>query len=194
MAALGAAAIGVSIAFVDRPAAVFSHDLLHRPPAAVWLTYLAEVPDKLALLLLLAVGVWRLWMGRLSALWRTLLAVALATLLATFCVILLKWGFGRLWPETWVDNNPSWIRDHKFGFFPFHGGAGYRSFPSGHMARVTAPCAVVGMRYPAWRALCALPPLLVMAGLLGADFHFVSDCIAGLMLGWGCAWIVVQMA
>jgi hypothetical protein len=41
-------------------------------------------------------------------------------------------GFGRTWPESWLGDNPSWIRDDVFGFFPFHGGRGWESFPSGH--------------------------------------------------------------
>ena len=28
----------------------------------------------------------------------------------------MKYAFGRLWPETWVDNNPSWIHDGAYGF------------------------------------------------------------------------------
>ncbi len=191
--ALVLAAIGVSIALVDRPAAEFAHGL-GRPPAAIWLTRLAELPDPLGIVLLVAAGLWRLWRGRLTAVWRTLVAVALAALLATMCVILLKWGFGRLWPETWVDNNPSWIGNHRFGFFPFHGGAGYRSFPSGHMARITAPCAVLWWRAPRWRPVWGLLPLLVMAGLLGADFHFVSDCLGGALLGALCAAMARRVA
>jgi hypothetical protein len=52
----------------------------------------------------------------------------------------LKFACGRLWPETWVANNPSFIHDGAYGFNLFHGGAGYASFPSGHTA---ATCDVI---------------------------------------------------
>ena len=55
----------------------------------------------------------------------------------------LKFVFGRTWPETWVNNNPSFIRDGVYGFNWFHGGAGYASFPSGHMSVTCALAAVL---------------------------------------------------
>jgi membrane-associated phospholipid phosphatase len=90
-----------------------------------------------------------------------------------------------------VDNNPSWIRNHAFGFRPFHGGPGYASFPSGHTTRITAPFAVLWQHLPRFRLLWALPTLLVMIGLLAADFHWLSDCLAGIWLGAACAWVVL---
>ncbi len=55
--------------------------------------------------------------------------------------------FGRDWPETWIDNNPSLIRDGAYGFHPFHGNSAYGSFPSGHTARTLAVAAVVWIAY-----------------------------------------------
>ena len=48
----------------------------------------------------------------------------------------LKEVFGRAWPETWIDKNPSYFGNGAYGFFPFHGGRGYASFPSGHRRRL----------------------------------------------------------
>ncbi len=178
-----AAATVLAFAFADRPFADFSHAVLHRPAAGVWLTYLAQLPDPLALATWLAAAIWAIARRPFGNAWRALLAAALAALLATVAVVLLKFLAGRPWPETWYHGNPSWIRNHVFGFFPLHGGTAYGSFPSGHTARMAAPCTVLGMRAPAWRWLAFLLPLLVAAGLLAADFHFVSDCLAGLLVG-----------
>ncbi|MEJ0047360.1 MAG: phosphatase PAP2 family protein [Rhodospirillales bacterium] len=183
--------IGLSMAFVDRPVATFSHDVLHRPGWAELLTRLALVPLPLSVLGLLAVGVTWLLERQLTTGWRTVLAAACATLLATGAVLLLKYAFGRMWPDTWVEHNPSWIHDHAFGFLPFHGGRGFASFPSGHTTRMTAPFAVLWHQYPRWRPLWTVPTLLVMLGLLGADFHWFSDCLAGIWLGAACAWAVL---
>ena len=96
---------------------------------------------------------------------------------------MLKLAFGRPWPETWVNNNPSWIGTHTYGFRPFHGGAGWASFPSGHTTAITAPCAAIWPQAGRWRPALVALPCLVAAGLIGADFHFVGDCIAGALLG-----------
>ena len=34
---------------------------------------------------------------------------------------------------------------------------------------------------------------MVVIGLIGADFHFLSDCIAGAFLGASTGWIVVTL-
>ena len=99
---------------------------------------------------------------------------------------------GRPGPDTWIDNNPSWIRNHVFGFFPFHGGAGYASFPSGHTTAITAPCAVLWRAAPAFRPLAVVLVALVACGLLVSDYHFVSDVLAGLGVGTGAASVVWQ--
>jgi membrane-associated phospholipid phosphatase len=190
-----AALVGLVMEFVDRPIASFSHSVLHRPAWATLLTRISVPPAPLivmALVGLLAVGATWMMDRRLTQGWRTVLAAACATLLAIFAVFALKYAFGRLWPETWIDNNPSWIRDHKFAFSPFHGGPGYASFPSGHTTRITAPFAVLWQRMPRFRLLWVVPPLLVMVGLLAADFHWLSDCLAGIWLGAACAWVVLS--
>jgi membrane-associated phospholipid phosphatase len=102
-----------------------------------------------------------------------------------------KFAFGRLWPETWVYGNPSWIANGAYGFAPFHGGAGWSSFPSGHMTVITAPMVVLALAQPRWRWIAAIPVALVAIGLFGADYHFVGDMIAGTLLGWVCAAIAV---
>jgi membrane-associated phospholipid phosphatase len=181
--------VGLSVLLLDRPIATWSHDSLHRPAIAVLITKAAGF--KLICGAALAVAVAGLALrisGRpLGRAWRTAIAASLATLLAAFAVIFLKYGFGRLWPETWVSvsghPNPSWIGQHQYAFQPFHGGEGNESFPSGHTARVTAPFAVLWQRLPRLRALWVLPPVLIAAGLIGSDFHFLGDCIAGAYVG-----------
>src|SRR5262249_45936218 len=95
----------------------------------------------------------------------------------------LSYGFGRYWPETWINDNPSLIRDGAYGFHPFHGGSAYGSFPSGPTARALAGPAVVWIAYPGWRGACGRASGAVAAGLLGMDYHFVGDVIAGGFVG-----------
>ena len=43
--------------------------------------------------------------------------------------------------------------------------------------------------YPRWRLLYAVPVVVVSAALLLSDFHFLSDVIAGIYLGFSIGWI-----
>jgi membrane-associated phospholipid phosphatase len=185
---------GAVVLFADRAVSTWSHDVLHRPAWAVDITKAAKwyVPCGLAILVLAAALAEKLAGRPLGRLWRAAVAAALATLLAAVAVTFVKYGFGRLWPETWVDKNPSWIGNHAFGFAPFHGGGGYESFPSGHTARLSAPAAVLWRRIPALRVLWVLPVLAVIVGLVAADFHFLGDCVGGVFLGVLCAWSVLR--
>ena len=61
---------------------------------------------------------------------QTLLVAIAANLVATAIIKdLLKRAFGRTWPETWLGDNRSLIADNVYGFYPFHFGGTYQSFP-----------------------------------------------------------------
>ncbi len=96
-----------------------------------------------------------------------------------------KMVFGRTWPESWLGDNPSFIRDGVFGFFPFHGGPGWGSFPSGHTTVVAAPATILWIVWAELRMAWAAVVAVVILGLIGANYHFVSDTIGGLYLGAG---------
>ncbi len=185
---LAVMATALSIFFLDRPAATFAHDAFHGGAVFVALTHIIDPVLPLAVIGFVLIG------GAMLLGWSPPRAVMLifqiciATLLAVVVKDQLKYAFGRTWPETWVNNNPSWIRDGVAGFTPFHGGAGWASFPSGHMTVTTAPMVVL-MRTLGriWRWICALPIALVAIGLYGADYHFVGDMLAGVMVGAYCA-------
>jgi membrane-associated phospholipid phosphatase len=168
--------------FLDRAVATFSHTYLHRPAICVWLTWIADVPAPASVAGLAAAFIAGLCGWRPGPRGRIVLLACIVTLAAIAAKDVLKVAFGRPWPETWVDNNPSWIKTATYGFFPFHGGRGYASFPSGHTTAITAPCAVLWRHASALRPLAVALPILVVLGLLGADFHFLSDCLAGAAL------------
>jgi membrane-associated phospholipid phosphatase len=179
--------IMVAYAFLDRPIATFSHTFLHRPAFCVWLTWISDAPAPVSTACLTAASVAMLFGWRPGPIGRIVLIGCLATLAAIAAKDVLKTAFGRPWPETWVDNNPSWIKTATYGFFPFHGGRGYASFPSGHTTAITTPCAIAWRHARPLRPLAIALPVLVALGLLGADFHFLSDCLAGAALGLAVA-------
>lgn len=190
-------AVALAVAFLDRPWA--SYAALHHEWRA-WakpLTWIANPVEPLSGLGLVAYAFLAYGKPARSRAWDIVLACSVAGLLALVSVIVLKNLAGRTWPETWVENNPSWVRDHVFAFVPLHGGRGYGSFPSGHSARIMAPFAVLWHTVPRLRAVWALPPALVVTGLLACNFHWISDCLAGLFVGFAAAsaaFVLVQPA
>jgi membrane-associated phospholipid phosphatase len=169
--------------FVDRPFAWFVHE--HRTKvdyALIWLTEVPPLVQAWAVAVLAAVMVRRAW-GPLGRGPTMLLAGCVALILADQFRESLSYVFGRYWPDTWINNNPSYITDGAYGFHPFHGGTAYGSFPSGHMARTTAFAAAAWIAYPGWRWACAAVTLAEAAGLLGMNYHFVGDVVAGGFLG-----------
>jgi membrane-associated phospholipid phosphatase len=178
---------GLSIAFVDRAVSTWSYQTLHGAAPFVWLTHLIDPLLPAASVGIITLSVAFLFGWRPGAIGRMLLALCLAVLLATVLKDQFKYLFGRTWPETWVANNPSWIKDGVYAFEPLHGGRGWASFPSGHMTTIAAPCSVLWILAPrVWRWPCASLVLAVAIGLVGADYHFVGDIIAGTFLGAAC--------
>jgi membrane-associated phospholipid phosphatase len=56
------------------------------------------------------------------------------------------------------------------------------------MAATCAVISVIWFWYPRWRWLCALAAVAVGFGLVGANYHFLSDVIAGAFLGISVGW------
>ena len=169
--------------FVDRPVATLAHDAWRRPAIGVDLTYLANPWLPIAGAVLLGGGAAFLCGWRPGPRGRTALVAAVAVLVARVVADEFKWAFGRPWPETWIDRNPSWIGTHTFGIFPFHGGRGYASFPSGHTIDMAAPATVLARLVPRLRPLAVALVVAVGTGLVVSDFHFVSDVLAGAYVG-----------
>jgi membrane-associated phospholipid phosphatase len=169
--------------FVDRQVAWFVHrhrfysDAFLLWPATVseWLTYLGVAA-------IIGVAAWRIW--RPGGPLQTLLVAIAANLVVTNAIKwLLKGVFGRTWPSSWLGNNPSLIANGVYGFFPFHFDPAHGSFPSGHAAAALAVISILWLSRPRWRWLYALIGLAIGAALVVLNYHFVSDVIAGAMLG-----------
>jgi membrane-associated phospholipid phosphatase len=166
--------VAACYAWVDRPVALFVYTHHHYR----WLFQLLSAPSLLPLpfaAIVLGLAVWRR-LNFLPAPSRRDLALSLATLAATAAKDELKWIFGRPWPDTWI----------KYGIYAFHPFDTfwlYGGFPSGHTAYITAPMVVLWRFEPRHRAISAGIVMAVMIGLVGADYHFVSDVIAGFCTG-----------
>ena len=182
-ALLCAALVVLCYRFVDRPVAFYVHDRgLAGYPFLKWLTYPPPVLQAWTPVALVALVVRRA-SGPLRRWERAAVAACVGMIVADQFRETLSYAFGRYWPETWVDGNPSLIRDGAYGFHPFRGGSAYGSFPSGHAARTLAVAAVVWVAYPGWWWACVLGSAAVAVGLIGMNYHFVGDVVAGGFVG-----------
>lgn len=178
-----AVTVAASYIWLDRPIALTAHSFHAYQGAFAKLTYIPEPLAAAAAVTFFVAGLWVL-SGRVLSFWgTTALLCGISVLLTEIIKSQLKFVFGRTWPETFVQNNPSFIRDGAFGFNFFHGGPGYASFPSGHTAAICALVSVLWIMAPKGRPLYVLAVLAVVVGLLGADYHFLSDIIAGGFVG-----------
>jgi membrane-associated phospholipid phosphatase len=183
--------VALSYEWLDRPIAVYVHGEFHGVKALPWLTFIPEGFAVLAVAIFIFMG-WRVALGRhLSRVESVFLVCGVSLTVAVAIKDQLKFAFGRTWPETWINNNPSLIRNHVYGFNPFHGGVGYSSFPSGHTTAICAVMSVLWICYPKFRAVYVLLIAAVATGLIGADYHFLSDVIAGAFLGVSTGWMTV---
>lgn len=159
------------------------HSYTHGLPFFIWLTYIASPLAPLASILAAFIGGRAIARGYLTETESALLRASCEILIAGVLTFELKEVFGRTWPETWVNNNPSYFGNGTYGFFPFHGGRGYRSFPSGHTTAIAAAAAAAWPLWPRGRWLGVVLALAVAVGLLGADYHWLSDILGGAIVG-----------
>ncbi len=169
--------------FVDRPAALYAHAMIPRNAVLDTMQRIPEWLTACAVPVLVVGGLWQLGQGNLPRTPRVLFLAAVSLLLAGQIKDTLKYCFGHTWPDTWINHNPSLIQNGVYGYFPFHGGPGYASFPSGHMTIATAVFGLFWIAWPRLRAVWVLPPLITAIGLYGMDYHFIADMIAGSFLG-----------
>jgi membrane-associated phospholipid phosphatase len=185
-------AVVISYLWFDRPIAFLAHNVFRQYEIFERLTRLPEPLVVIAVLALFGLGLYGLTGRALSRLQTVILLCGVSLIVTEAIKIQLKFVFGRTWPETWR-GNPSLIHDGVYGFNPFHGGSAYGSFPSGHAAAICAVISVLWLCYPKYRWLYGLCVATVAIGLIGANYHFLSDVIAGGFLGISIGWIAVAL-
>jgi membrane-associated phospholipid phosphatase len=122
------------------------------------------------------------------------LACSISSIATNLIINQLKYALGRTWPDTWIGNNPSLIQNGSFGFNPFHGGPGFASFPSGHVAAVCAVMAVLWWSYARLRPICVACVAVVAIRLIGANYHFLSDVLSAIFVGASAGYITTKMS
>ena len=185
-AALCVGAVLVCYFWIDRPVAFFV-DRHHINTIQVfrWLTYPPPEVQNWSALVLTILVVRRAWGPFLR--WQKVLFVAcLSLIIADNFRISLGDVCGRYWPETWTHNNPSLIGTGAYGFHPFQRGDDIGRFPSGHASRILGFATVWVIAMPHSRTVQVSAIVLsttMLVSLVAMNYHFVSDVMAGSVLG-----------
>lgn len=120
------------------------------------------------------VGVAMWWRGRRYAGWAALMFLSVAV--SGIAANIFKIIFGR--------NRPSMLFESgAFGFEFFRSGYDFSSFPSGHATSAAAACVVLCYRWPAASIVWVPAALLMCASRLFTESHYLSDVMAGALLG-----------
>src|SRR5881394_4324721 len=169
--------------WIDRPVAFFVYrHHINTIQIFRWLTYPPPEVQNWSALVLTILVIRRAWAP--FSLWQKALLVACVSLIvADDFRISLGDVFGRYWPETWTHDNPSLIGTGTYGFHPFQRGDDIGSFPSGHAARIFGFATVWMIAMPTSRVAATVICAPMLVSLVAMNYHFVSDVIAGSVLG-----------
>jgi membrane-associated phospholipid phosphatase len=178
-----AAAVIVSYLWLDQPIAFLVHRSVTDKTIFVWLQRLPVALLVLSSVVLAWCGLWALMDRPFSRVQSVGLACSISLIATNFISNQLKYAFGRTWADTWIENKPSLIQNGAFGFNPFHGGPGFASFPSGHAAAVCAVMTVLWWSYTSLRPIYVACVAAVAVGLIGANYHFLSDILSAIFVG-----------
>jgi len=192
--AIAAAGVIASYLWLDQPIAFFVYRSIADKTIFVWLQRIPVMFLLLSLFFLAWCGLSTLMDRPFSRVQSVGLACSISFMATNFINNQLKYLFGRTWPDTWIENNPSLIQNGVFGFNPFHGGLGFASFPSAHAAGVCSVMAVLWWSYPNWRPIYIACVAAVAIGLIGANYHFLSDVLGGMFVGGFAGYITTKMA
>src|ERR1700693_2341908 len=135
---LTAGAVTVCYLWLDRPIALFVHAHSAQRETFARLTYLPDLLIPLAAAAFVGFGLWALAGRPLSKIVTAGALCSISLIVAETIKSQLKFAFGRLWPDTWVQNNPSFIHDGAYGFNLFYGGARHPALFSPHPAAAPA--------------------------------------------------------
>jgi membrane-associated phospholipid phosphatase len=179
-------AVLVCYFWIDRPVAYFVYrHHINTIQVFRWLTYPPPEVQNWSALMLTILVVRRAW-GPFVRWQKVLLVACLSLIVADDFRISLGDVFGRYWPETWTHGNPSLIGTGTYGFHPFQRGDDIGSFPSGHACRILGFGAVWMIAMPSSRAIQVVTVIFcipMLVSLVAMNYHFVSDVIAGGVLG-----------
>jgi membrane-associated phospholipid phosphatase len=186
--ALTVLAVVISVEYLDRPISRLANEALGRFDLVESFTNAPNLSRLITWFVLAAFVLRRFAMWGFSRFDVVLILSGASLLISGIVKQQLKYAFGRTWPKYTF---PSFIREDVYGFNPFHGQFGFDAFPSGHVAAICALLAVLCRFYPRLKLLSLIGAVVFSAGLVIANYHFLSDVIAGAFVGVSSGLLVV---
>ncbi|QSH41129.1 phosphatase PAP2 family protein [Lentisphaerota bacterium ZTH] len=175
----------VSVLYVDKPLSYAMHEIRIGKYYDIlfYMQFIVDIMHKIFPIVLLYLIV-KYMIGKFACFDRFLFTATTGCLAANSIRGGLKFVFGRTWTETFKDANPSLIQNGVYRFNFFHGSEiAFQSFPSGHSIIIFAFATALWLMYPKARGVAAALCAIVVIGLLGCNFHFLGDIIAGAFIG-----------
>lgn len=123
--------------------------------------------------------------GRLDGPIRVLAAIFITVAAAGLADDVLKIIFGRARPYMWLAGD-----DSGFGFFRY--GAKFASFPSGHTTTSFAAALALSAVLPRGKPAFLMAALLIAISRMALESHYLSDVIAGAVLGEAVAFPILD--
>ena len=188
--ALCAVAVSFCIVYVDRPLALYLDTHVRHTEIWDWLNFTLRsfsLVVAVALFFLMACGIWLIFGHQLRPWTATPFLCSSSAMGAVATVISFKRIFGRGWPD------PTFIRDHLYGFHLLRGETYWDAFPSGTATVSVAILAVLWILQPRLRAVGLVIVIFLMASVVMANYHWLSDVIAGAFLGASIGWAIVRL-
>src|SRR5213075_665375 len=183
MTVLCIAAVLVCYFWIDRPVAFFVYrHHINTIQVFRWLTYPPPEVQNWSALVLTILMVRRAW-GPFLRWQKVLLVACLSLIVADDFRISLGDVCGRYWPETWTHDNPSLIGTGAYAFHPFQRAYDIGSFPSCQACRILGFATVWLIATPRSRVVVTVLCTPMLVSLVAMNYHFVSDVIAGSILG-----------
>lgn len=176
-------ALLVCYVFLDKPVAVDMSQL-------VWLKQNSTLGPSKAVLMTQACYVLMLFVfliyffrrlkGKVGKHMNCLALLCQSVVFAFFTKNTLQYLFGRYVPRYKNGHTLLFERNHHlYGFHWLQGG----SFPSGHMAVLSAAVIAITVFYPKFKWVAIALMLLMAVLLILLNYHFLSDVLAGAYLG-----------
>jgi membrane-associated phospholipid phosphatase len=187
-------AVVICYFWVDRSVAFFVYNHhINSIEIFRWLTYPPPEIQNWSALAMTILIVRRAW-GPFQRWQKVLFVACISLIVADNFRISLGDVFGRYWPLTWTHDNPSLIGTGTYGFHPFQRGDDVGSFPSGHACRILGFGGVWMIAMPGTRVMAMVLSVPMLVSLVAMNYHFVSDVIAGSVLGALIAAYAVHLA
>ena len=181
---------------VDRPVALWAHALDRTHPELInlfrsytdvgkskWSLWPSGLATIFCLLLVRVRSLAPLWRARAAVWGKSLLFVFACVALSGLVTDAIKPILGRARPV-------EFLRDGLYGFFPGSFTAAFNSMPSGH---TTTAFALMGALYVVWpraRIFWLAGALALGISRMMVDAHFVSDTLAGALVGSLTVWVL----